>query len=88
MKILTKELRDKVLAYLSEVEYDYQKGDVDEAKNILKENLNKRLGRYDRDIITRLIQDDGTELIEELDTITDEEAGNAFDECNDDKNKT
>lgn len=77
MKVLTKELVDRILQHMWD-ETDYREEDYDEPKKILKESLGKRLSEIDYNILNNVIDD--SDLHKEIEELKEEkEEGNVFD---------
>ncbi len=76
-KVLTKELQEKILKHLEDV--DLFEDALREPRNILKESLGKKLGKWDADILKGVVDD--RDVYDEISEITEKEKkGNIFDE--------
>ncbi|KKM69092.1 hypothetical protein LCGC14_1454430 [marine sediment metagenome] len=77
-KILTKELKDKLMEHVSTLESDFDPQEIKNCTEILEEKEGQSISELDQTILTRIIDEE--ELVKEIGEITEEEEkGNAFD---------
>ena len=77
MNVLTEDLKNRIYEYLESIAGDYDSQEFKNCKEILEENVGGTLSEIDNTILSRIIDDD--KLIEEIEAITEEQSGNAFD---------